>query len=112
MWHVAAAGGASPAAETTVWVDRIAQAGLLGGHACRIHVNPDCGLKTRRWDEVIPALRNMVAAAELCRAELGGAEPHTPTKAPAAEGPGAAADAPAAPAGPRRASCGTACCLP
>ncbi len=26
-------------------------------------VNPDCGLKTRRWDEVIPALENMMKAA-------------------------------------------------
>jgi methionine synthase II (cobalamin-independent) len=26
-------------------------------------VNPDCGLKTRRWDEVRPALTAMVAAA-------------------------------------------------
>lgn len=25
-----------------------AQVGLLEGDACRIHVNPDCGLKTRR----------------------------------------------------------------
>jgi 5-methyltetrahydropteroyltriglutamate--homocysteine methyltransferase len=29
----------------------------------RLWVNPDCGLKTRRWSEVRPALRNMVAAA-------------------------------------------------
>lgn len=28
-----------------------------------VWVNPDCGLKTRRWEEVIPALRNMVRAA-------------------------------------------------
>lgn len=28
----------------------------------RLWVNPDCGLKTRQWDEVIPALRNMVAS--------------------------------------------------
>ncbi|MCS7170169.1 MAG: 5-methyltetrahydropteroyltriglutamate--homocysteine S-methyltransferase, partial [Candidatus Kapabacteria bacterium] len=28
-----------------------------------VWVNPDCGLKTRRWEEVIPALRNMVTAA-------------------------------------------------
>ncbi len=28
----------------------------------KIWVNPDCGLKTRAWDEVIPALRNMVDA--------------------------------------------------
>jgi 5-methyltetrahydropteroyltriglutamate--homocysteine methyltransferase len=26
-------------------------------------VNPDCGLKTRRWEEVIPALKNMVEVA-------------------------------------------------
>ena len=34
----------------------------------RIWITPDCGLKTRNWSEVIPALRNMVAAAELLRA--------------------------------------------
>ncbi|MGC4044975.1 MAG: hypothetical protein QM758_14380 [Armatimonas sp.] len=31
--------------------------------AKRLWVNPDCGLKTRNWAEVIPALQNMVAAA-------------------------------------------------
>jgi 5-methyltetrahydropteroyltriglutamate--homocysteine methyltransferase len=30
----------------------------------QLWVNPDCGLKTRRWEEVEPSLRNMVAAAE------------------------------------------------
>jgi 5-methyltetrahydropteroyltriglutamate--homocysteine methyltransferase len=30
-------------------------------------VNPDCGLKTRRWVEVRPALENMVQAAERVR---------------------------------------------
>ncbi|SEN36836.1 5-methyltetrahydropteroyltriglutamate--homocysteine S-methyltransferase [Nitrosomonas marina] len=29
----------------------------------RLWVNPDCGLKTRSWDEVRPALRNMVTAS-------------------------------------------------
>ncbi|CAG4889686.1 5-methyltetrahydropteroyltriglutamate--homocysteine S-methyltransferase [Paraburkholderia saeva] len=33
----------------------------------RLWVNPDCGLKTRAWEEVIPALRNMVAAAKTLR---------------------------------------------
>jgi methionine synthase (B12-independent) (EC 2.1.1.14) len=33
----------------------------------RLWVNPDCGLKTRQWDEVIPALENMVAAAKTLR---------------------------------------------
>jgi 5-methyltetrahydropteroyltriglutamate--homocysteine methyltransferase len=34
----------------------------------RLWVNPDCGLKTRQWSEVIPALANMVAAAKALRA--------------------------------------------
>lgn len=29
----------------------------------RLWVNPDCGLKTRNWDEVKPALSNMIAAS-------------------------------------------------
>ncbi len=36
----------------------------------QVWVNPDCGLKTRSYDEVVPALRNMVAAARQVRAEL------------------------------------------
>jgi len=32
-------------------------------------VNPDCGLKTRRWEEVIPALRNLVKLAKKLRKE-------------------------------------------
>ena len=36
----------------------------------QIWVNPDCGLKTRHWDEVRPALANMVKAARAVRAEL------------------------------------------
>ena len=35
--------------------------------AQRLWVNPDCGLKTRQWAEVIPALTNMVAAAKTLR---------------------------------------------
>ena len=34
----------------------------------RLWVNPDCGLKTRQWDEVMPALTHMVAAARTLRA--------------------------------------------
>lgn len=30
-------------------------------------VNPDCGLKTRRWEEVIPSLKNMVEVAKEIR---------------------------------------------
>ena len=33
----------------------------------QLWVNPDCGLKTRNWEEVRPALVNMVAAARELR---------------------------------------------
>jgi 5-methyltetrahydropteroyltriglutamate--homocysteine methyltransferase len=36
----------------------------------RLWVNPDCGLKTRGWDEVDASLRNMVQAARQLREEL------------------------------------------
>ena len=37
----------------------------------RLWVNPDCGLKTRQWEEVIPALQNMVSAAKTLRKNAG-----------------------------------------
>ncbi|MAP31968.1 MAG: 5-methyltetrahydropteroyltriglutamate--homocysteine S-methyltransferase [Marinobacter sp.] len=33
----------------------------------RLWINPDCGLKTRKWEEVTPALETMVAAARELR---------------------------------------------
>ena len=45
------------------------QVHTMGTSACqgipmdRLWVNPDYGLKTRRWDEVTPALQNTVEAA-------------------------------------------------
>jgi 5-methyltetrahydropteroyltriglutamate--homocysteine methyltransferase len=36
----------------------------------QIWVNPDCGLKTRRWEEVRPALIAMAEAARVVRADL------------------------------------------
>jgi len=42
--------------------------------ADRLWVNPDCGLKTRKWDEVRSALVNMVAAAKVVRALPNAAE--------------------------------------
>jgi 5-methyltetrahydropteroyltriglutamate--homocysteine methyltransferase len=35
----------------------------------QIWVNPDCGLKTRAWEETIPSLKNMVDAAQLMRTQ-------------------------------------------
>jgi len=36
----------------------------------KVWVNPDCGLKTRKWEEVKPSLKNMVDAAKEVRAKL------------------------------------------
>ncbi len=43
--------------------------------ADQLWVNPDCGLKTRNWEEVRPALVNMVAAARTLREKVAGAVP-------------------------------------
>jgi 5-methyltetrahydropteroyltriglutamate--homocysteine methyltransferase len=44
----------------------------------QLWVNPDCGLKTRRWEEVRPAISAMVAAARRLRertnSEVAGVE--------------------------------------
>ena len=36
-------------------------------------VNPDCGLKTRSWEDVKPALERMVQAARACREQIAAA---------------------------------------
>ncbi|HFU74083.1 MAG TPA: 5-methyltetrahydropteroyltriglutamate--homocysteine S-methyltransferase, partial [Helicobacteraceae bacterium] len=36
----------------------------------QLWINPDCGLKTRKWDEVRPSLENMVLAVKQVRNEL------------------------------------------
>jgi 5-methyltetrahydropteroyltriglutamate--homocysteine methyltransferase len=43
----------------------------------QIWVNPDCGLKTRAWAEVKPALTNMVEAAKLVRGLYPGTSYHS-----------------------------------
>jgi 5-methyltetrahydropteroyltriglutamate--homocysteine methyltransferase len=37
----------------------------------QLWINPDCGLKTRRWEEVIPGLDNMMQAAHRLRQTVG-----------------------------------------
>lgn len=58
----------SPAVPTTdEIVERLTHAaGVLGGEI--LWVNPDCGLKTRKDEEVWPSLEHMVAAAKKMRA--------------------------------------------
>lgn len=36
----------------------------------QLWINPDCGLKTRKWEEVKPSLTNMVEAVKIVREEL------------------------------------------
>ena len=36
----------------------------------QLWINPDCGLKTRKWKEVIPSLKNMVKAVKIVRKSL------------------------------------------
>jgi 5-methyltetrahydropteroyltriglutamate--homocysteine methyltransferase len=36
----------------------------------QLWINPDCGLKTRKWEEITPALKNMLAAVKQVRKEL------------------------------------------
>ncbi len=37
----------------------------------QLWINPDCGLKTRKWEEVKPSLTNMVKAVEVVNNEVG-----------------------------------------
>ena len=53
-----------PTVEEMVQLMRLA-AGRIPAE--RLWVNPDCGLKTRSWEEVEPALRNLVEAARVLR---------------------------------------------
>ena len=57
----------SPVVPTPKQLVQQLQAGIRNLPLGQIWVNPDCGLKTRRWEEVIPALKNMVAAAQQLR---------------------------------------------
>jgi 5-methyltetrahydropteroyltriglutamate--homocysteine methyltransferase len=60
----------SPVVPTTEQLAQQLQAGIHNLPLRQIWVNPDCGLKTRRWEEVIPSLKNMVEAAKIIREEV------------------------------------------
>jgi 5-methyltetrahydropteroyltriglutamate--homocysteine methyltransferase len=51
--------------------DRILYAVQVFGDPARIHVMPDCGLRTRSWDVALAKLENMVRGAQLAKASLG-----------------------------------------
>ncbi|ORE86407.1 5-methyltetrahydropteroyltriglutamate--homocysteine S-methyltransferase [Oceanococcus atlanticus] len=58
----------SPNIPDTGWMVELMRKAAERIPAERLWINPDCGLKTRQWDEVRPALSNMVAAAKTLRA--------------------------------------------
>lgn len=60
----------SPVIPTMEQLVQQLQVGIRNLPLRQIWVNPDCGLKTRRWEEVIPALKNMVEAAKVLREEV------------------------------------------
>ena len=55
--------------------DRVLYAVKVFGDPARIHVTPDCGLRTRSWEVAFKKLRNMTAGVALARQELGLPEP-------------------------------------
>ena len=57
----------SPRIPSTEEMEQRLQAALEHLRPEQLWVNPDCGLKTRSWEEVEPALRNMVAATQRLR---------------------------------------------
>lgn len=60
----------SPNIPTQAHIEQLMKKAAERIPAQRLWVNPDCGLKTRQWPEVIPALTHMVAAARALRAEV------------------------------------------
>ncbi len=60
----------SPAVPGTEQMVQQLKTGVANLPIAQIWVNPDCGLKTRGWDEVIPSLKNMVEAAKVLRQEV------------------------------------------
>ena len=53
--------------------DRILYAVDVFGDPARIHVCPDCGLRTRSWDVAYAKLQALVEGARLAEAALVGA---------------------------------------
>jgi len=60
----------SPRIPTVDEIEAMLRATLQVLPLANVWVNPDCGLKTRTWEEVIPALEHMVAAARQVRSSL------------------------------------------
>jgi 5-methyltetrahydropteroyltriglutamate--homocysteine methyltransferase len=60
----------SPRVPAVEEVEHLIREALKIFHPEQLWINPDCGLKTRSWAEVRPALRHMLIATRRVRAEL------------------------------------------
>lgn len=60
----------SPRVPTVDEIRQLLETALKVFPVQKLWVNPDCGLKTRHWDEVIPALKNIVEATWQLRREV------------------------------------------
>jgi 5-methyltetrahydropteroyltriglutamate--homocysteine methyltransferase len=73
----------SPGVPETAWLEALIRRAVERLGPGRLWVNPDCGLKTRRYEQVLPALHHMVAAARRVRRDVD------PGPGPGASGAGA-----------------------
>ena len=60
----------SPRVPTVEAMEKLVKRAFEVTPAERLWINPDCGLKTRGWDETKLALQNMVNVAKTLRARL------------------------------------------
>ncbi|TCC05866.1 hypothetical protein E0H45_28125 [Kribbella soli] len=60
----------SPRVPTVEELAALIQAALATTPADQLWINPDCGLKTRTYAEIAPALRNLTTATQQLRAML------------------------------------------
>jgi 5-methyltetrahydropteroyltriglutamate--homocysteine methyltransferase len=60
----------SPRVPTATDIEKLLRQALTGVDPARLWVNPDCGLKTRTFPEIEPALAAMVSAAASARASM------------------------------------------
>jgi 5-methyltetrahydropteroyltriglutamate--homocysteine methyltransferase len=59
----------SPSIPSTEDMGKVASRALRVFPKENLWINPDCGLKTRRWEEVVPSLKNLITLAKRLRKE-------------------------------------------
>ncbi|TFD82061.1 5-methyltetrahydropteroyltriglutamate--homocysteine S-methyltransferase [Cryobacterium sp. Sr8] len=65
----------SPRVPSVAELTELLEVAVAGIPVRQLWVNPDCGLKTRGYEETVASLRNMLEATRIVRAELGAGQP-------------------------------------